>query len=89
MPIGEVTVQSSKGETGHGPWLEWAIDFLACCETAEDRGVLDRVYLCSVSDTRKQRTADEYQTIRRFWKRVRRCKLDGHGMRIFEKMINC
>lgn len=81
QPVGESFVQSSKG-CGISAWTEWAIDVSAC--RGDDAEILDRVYMRGVLDTRERRTRAEMTAIRRFWKEMRKRKLDLYGERILE-----
>lgn len=84
QPVGFERVQSSKGDTGHGSWLDWAIDMLDL--RGDDVLILDGVYLRSIADERSRRSNEETQAIRRYWGKVRRARLIGQGLRIIERM---
>lgn len=84
MPISGETVQTSgKGETGHGVWLDAAIDFFSCA--GDDRQELDRLHL-SEADATGRYTQEEKRICRKFWKAVKERRLDLTGMRILERM---
>jgi len=86
LPCSADTVQTSKGETGHGPWLDASIDFFNL--TGDNRGLLDRLHLGSHTreETRKQYTREHKRICRTFWRKVGERCLDEYAMMISEKM---
>lgn len=84
LPCGEEVVDSSKGLTGHGSWLDAAIDFFALA--GSDLRTLHGMYYCSVADTRKPHTDREKKVGRRFWRKVKERSLDTYGVFISERM---
>ena len=84
MPFGEERSGTSKGETGHGMWLDWAIDMLNIA--GGDRDILDSVYLRTVEGERERRTQEETRAIRKYWKEVGAAKLLSQGLNMLEKM---
>ncbi len=94
LPCGEETVDSTKGDTGHGAWLDGAIDFFGCAVTKNKKGIitsndvetLHGLYYCSIADTRKPYTKHEKRIGRIFWLKVKERGLDKYGMFIAERM---
>lgn len=84
LPCGEEVVDSSKGLTGHGSWLDAAIDFFALA--GDDLRILHGMYYCSVADTRRPYSKAEKRVGRLFWQRVRERGLDTYGVFISERM---
>ncbi len=84
LPCGEEVIDSTKGLTGHGSWLDAAIDFFALA--GADLMTLHGLYYCSIADTRKPYTKSEKRIGRRFWLKVKERGLDEYGMFIAERM---
>lgn len=82
LPIGAEVIDSSKGNTGHGAWLDAAIDFFDLA--GANRRILDGLYMCSIADTRKPYTTHEKRIATKFWREVRAKGLDDMGLFIME-----
>ena len=84
LPCGQNVVDSSKGDTGHGCWLDAAIDFFACA--GDDVNTINRLYHVSVANTRNPQTREEKQISRKFWAKVSEKGLDDFATFIAERM---
>jgi hypothetical protein len=82
LPCSGDTVQCSKGETGHGPWLDASIDFFAL--TGNNRFLLDRLHLDS--DVRGSYTREHKRICRSFWRQVKAKALCDYGLFVSELM---